>query len=86
MSFFGFLSHTSRVATPYVTLDRSRCEACWRCIEVCRTAVMGKAGFGPHRHAVVVDAAACTGCGRCLNECPSGALRTAKTATGAATV
>ncbi len=63
-----------RSATAYVALDRSRCEACWRCTEACPNAVIGKVDILGHRHAKIRAAAECTGCGRCVKACAAGAL------------
>ncbi len=63
--------HTS---TDYVTLERSRCEACWSCVEACPNGVLRKVRIGPHRHAHVSAPERCVGCGRCLKACESLAL------------
>jgi Pyruvate/2-oxoacid:ferredoxin oxidoreductase delta subunit len=67
-------SREDRVRTAHIALDRSCCEACWSCIEVCPKAVLGKVEVMRHRHAVVTKADACDGCGRCVKACASGAL------------
>jgi len=64
----------SRTATPFVALDRSLCEACWRCVAVCPKSVLGKVEVLWHKHAVIDAGEHCTGCGKCLRVCPSGAL------------
>ncbi len=66
--------HRGATATPFVVLDRSRCEACWCCVEGCPEGVLGKVEFLSHRHAVVEAGERCTGCGRCVKACKSGAL------------
>lgn len=63
------------VATPFVTLDRSRCEACWECVAACPEEALGKVDHWFHRHAIVRDAGRCTGCRRCVKACASGALQ-----------
>jgi NAD-dependent dihydropyrimidine dehydrogenase PreA subunit len=63
-----------RGASPFVALDRSRCEACWECIAVCPQAVIGKIDMWRHRHAVVRAGDRCLGCGRCVKVCAAGAL------------
>ena len=63
-----------RSATAYILLDRSRCEACWRCVEACPRSVIGKIDLLGHRHAKIRAAAECQGCGRCVNACEAGAL------------
>jgi 2-oxoglutarate ferredoxin oxidoreductase subunit delta len=66
--------HRSATATPFVVLDRSRCEACWCCVEACPETVLGKVESFRHRHAVVEAGERCTGCGRCVKACKSGAF------------
>ena len=63
-----------RVASPFVTLDRSRCEACWECIAVCPESVLGKIDVWFHHHAVVSAGDRCLGCRRCVKVCAAGAL------------
>jgi ferredoxin len=65
-------SHTT---TKYIELDRSRCQACWKCVESCPNGVLGKIIFFNHRHARVDHAEACKGCRKCLDTCPNGAIR-----------
>lgn len=67
-------SHDHAVATPHVALSRSRCEACWECVEACPNDVLGSVSFGPHRHAVVAHPDDCTGCLACVRVCETGAL------------
>jgi 2-oxoglutarate ferredoxin oxidoreductase subunit delta len=64
----------SRTSTPFVLLDRSRCEACWSCVDACPKEVLGKLEFLWHKHAVVAHAERCTGCRACLGVCVPGAL------------
>jgi Fe-S-cluster-containing hydrogenase component 2 len=63
-----------RVESPFVTLDRSRCTACWECIPVCPESVLGKIDVWLHRHAVVRAGDRCLGCRRCIKVCAAGAL------------
>jgi ferredoxin len=67
-------SREDRIRTAHVSLDRSRCDACWDCIAACPNEVLGKVEFWRHRHAVVERADACDGCLRCVKACASGAL------------
>jgi len=63
-----------RVASPFITLDRSRCEACWECVAACPESVLGKIDVWFHRHSVVNAGDRCVGCGRCVTACTAGAL------------
>lgn len=69
----GGRSGTTRT-TAHVVLDRSRCQACWRCVEECSRSVIGKVDVLGHRHATISDADSCVGCGRCIAVCSAGAL------------
>jgi 2-oxoglutarate ferredoxin oxidoreductase subunit delta len=73
-SRIGRRRHRRATATPFVALDRSRCEACWCCVAVCPEAVLGRVEFFRHRHAVVEAGERCLGCARCVKACKSGAL------------
>jgi ferredoxin len=63
-----------RIASQFIALDRSRCEACWECVAVCPEAVIGKIEMWHHRHAVIGAGDRCGGCRRCVKVCPTGAL------------
>lgn len=66
--------HGRRVASRFVTLDRSLCEACWECVAVCPESVIGKVDVWRYRHAVIHAGDRCLGCLRCVKVCASGAL------------
>jgi NAD-dependent dihydropyrimidine dehydrogenase PreA subunit len=68
------VTRARRVASPFVTLDRSRCEACWECIAVCPESVLGKIDVWFHHHAVISAGDRCLGCRRCIKVCAAGAL------------
>lgn len=54
-----------------IALDRSRCNGCRLCLEVCPHAVFG----GPAKTAVeIVQRDACMECGACVRNCSEGAL------------
>ena len=50
----------------HVVLDKSRCEACWHCVEECPHAVLRKVQFLGHKHAKIKAVDLCAGCGRCV--------------------
>ena len=68
------MTRAGRSATPFVTLDRSRCEACWKCIAACPESVLGKIDVWLHRHTVVRNGDCCLGCLQCIKVCTTGAL------------
>ncbi len=67
----GIKSHTN---TKYIEINRSRCQACWKCVETCPNGVLGKVIVFKHRHARVDHAAACKGCKKCVDNCPNEAI------------
>jgi ferredoxin len=66
--------HGRRTPSPYVSLDRSLCSACFECVAVCPKGVIGKIDVPLHRHAVMQAGDLCAGCGRCVEVCTAGAL------------
>ena len=63
-----------RAPSPYVTLDRSLCDACWECVAACPKGVIQKIDVWGHHHAVIRDGDSCTGCMSCIKVCAAGAL------------
>ncbi len=61
--------------TKYIELDRHKCQACWKCVEVCPNHVMGKVNVLMHRHARIDHAELCKGCKKCVQSCPNEAIR-----------
>jgi len=68
---FPFPHHTE---TLFISLDTSRCKACWRCVQVCPQLVFGKVDFLFHRHARIDRAENCKGCLLCLEACSHQAI------------
>lgn len=64
----------------HVVLDKSRCEACWQCVEECPHTVLRKVQFLGHKHAKIKTVDLCAGCGRCVRVCKAGALSLAPAA------
>ena len=62
----------SKISTPYILANTSRCEACWKCIETCHKQVIGKVSFLWHKHIVIKAGENCTGCKKCIKTCPHG--------------
>lgn len=72
--FFAGLRRSDENATAHVLLDKSRCQACWLCVERCSRSVFGKVDILGHRHAKIGAADGCMGCGRCVAVCPADAI------------
>lgn len=65
---------SGRLETPYISIKRSKCRACWKCISVCPNHVLGRINFIFHRHVVVIEPKGCTGCLACEKVCPHSAI------------
>ena len=63
-----------QIETAYISLDTSRCKACWACVDVCPQHVLGKVDFIFHRHARINRTKKCIGCLRCLKVCANQAI------------
>lgn len=63
-------------------IDRSACDACGSCAQVCRFGAISAGESGPF----VVDPFACEGCGRCATVCPHGAVAMEPSTAGEACV
>jgi len=63
-------SHSTR----FIDIDTQHCEACWDCIDVCPTQVLGKVEVLWHRHVRIDHAEACNGCKKCVRACQHGAI------------
>jgi len=66
---------SSHLSTKFITIDTGKCQACWKCVEICPNQVLGKVMFFKHRHAHVDHAEACKGCKKCVRICPNTAIR-----------
>ena len=66
---------TNHNRTKYIELDTKKCQACWKCLEVCPEHVFGKVSVFRHRHARIDNADACKGCKKCVQNCPNDAIR-----------
>jgi NAD-dependent dihydropyrimidine dehydrogenase PreA subunit len=63
-------SHATRHNdTKYIQFDRSKCQACWKCIESCPNGVIGKINMPFHKHVRVDDPDLCKGCLKCVKAC-----------------
>lgn len=60
--------------TKYILLDTRKCEACWKCIEVCPNNVIGRVNLPWHKHALIIKSDNCTGCTKCVKVCEFNAI------------
>lgn len=66
--------HRNHTRTAYIFLNTRKCQACWKCMEVCSNHVIGRINFPFHKHARIVNENDCTGCLKCVKVCESEAL------------
>jgi len=60
--------------TAFVLLDTKKCEACWKCLNVCSKKVIGRINLPWHKHVRFVNGSACTGCLKCVKICTTNAI------------
>jgi NAD-dependent dihydropyrimidine dehydrogenase PreA subunit len=60
--------------TAFVALDTKKCEACWKCMEVCANGVIGRVNLPWHKHSLFINGSECIGCMKCLRICKVGAI------------
>ncbi|PKP05285.1 MAG: FeS-binding protein [Bacteroidetes bacterium HGW-Bacteroidetes-6] len=60
--------------TAFVMLDTKKCEACWKCLDVCTNKVIGRINLPWHKHIRFVNGSACIGCMKCVKICMTGAI------------
>ena len=63
-----FKKHKQR-NTEYVHLDTNKCEACWKCIDICPNNVIGRINLPLHKHVRITDETNCIGCFKCVEVC-----------------
>lgn len=66
---------SKQASTKFIELDTHRCQACWECLEVCPTHVLGKVAIFGHRHVRIDVPKACNGCKKCVRVCAYEAIR-----------
>lgn len=69
----GFFKQ-EHASTAFVLLDSKKCEACWKCLNVCASSVIGRINLPWHKHVRFVNGNACTGCLKCIKICATNAL------------
>ncbi|MBN1191284.1 MAG: ferredoxin family protein [Dehalococcoidales bacterium] len=55
--------------TKYIRVDRSKCQACWECVESCPNDVIGKISLPFHKHVHINNPDLCKGCLKCVKAC-----------------
>jgi len=60
--------------TKFIQLDTKKCEACWKCQEVCSNNVFGRINIPWHKHVKFANICDCTGCLKCVNVCSPNAI------------
>ncbi len=84
MVFHGILPETSdmrqrfikreHTSTAFVLLDTKKCDACWKCLNVCTNNVIGRINLPWHKHVRFINGGECTGCLKCAKSCKTGAI------------
>lgn len=72
-------SNRGQAKTNYILLDTRKCEACWKCMEVCPNNVIGRVNLPWHKHALLIKSDNCTGCSKCIKACEFNAITNVKT-------
>lgn len=67
-------SNRGQAKTNYILLDTRKCEACWKCLELCLNNVIGRVNLPWHKHALLKKSDNCTGCSKCIKACEFNAI------------
>lgn len=67
-------NNRGQAKTKYIQLDTRKCEACWKCMEVCPNNVIGRVNLPWHKHALIIKSNNCTGCSKCIKACEFNAI------------
>lgn len=67
-------NYRGKTKTDYILLDTKKCEACWKCMEVCPNNVIGRVNLPWHKHALITMRDNCTGCSKCITNCEFNAI------------
>jgi 2-oxoglutarate ferredoxin oxidoreductase subunit delta len=60
--------------TAFVLLDTEKCEACWKCLNVCTNNVISRINLPWHKHARFTNRSKCSGCMKCAKICTTNAI------------
>jgi uncharacterized Fe-S center protein len=61
-------------STSFVGLYTKKCEACWKCINVCAKNVIGRINLPWHKHVKFINSPECVGCMKCVKVCTADAI------------
>lgn len=64
----------SKNRTEYIDFDSGKCQACWKCIEVCQKDVFEKINLVIYKHIKIVGRDNCIGCLKCIKACSHRAI------------
>ena len=67
-------NNRGQAKTNNILLDTRKCEACWKCMEVCPNNVIGRVNLPWHKHALIRNIDKCTGCSKCVKACKFNAI------------
>ncbi|MFB6343909.1 ferredoxin family protein [Saccharicrinis sp. FJH62] len=65
---------TESKSTSFLGLDTRKCNACWKCINICSKNVIGRINLPWHKHVKFVNRSECIGCMKCVNICTASAI------------
>lgn len=68
-----FLKSDSKF-TSFVSLDTSKCKACWECLNLCAKNVIGRINLPWHKHVKFINSSDCIGCMKCVKVCTANAI------------
>lgn len=69
----GFFKREQTI-TVFILLNKKKCVACWKCLDVCINNVLGRINLPWHKHILLVNRSACIGCMKCVKICNTGAI------------
>jgi len=68
------MRHEKITGTKFVIFDANKCEACWKCLNVCINGTIDKINLFFHKHARIAKPEKCKGCLKCVKICTTGAF------------
>jgi 2-oxoglutarate ferredoxin oxidoreductase subunit delta len=65
---------TAKTPNESIKINTKKCDACWKCLDVCQENVFGWINIFFHKHVKIVNHNNCIGCKKCISVCESDAL------------